>query len=76
MKSHINIGKREFIQHTSQYLKQAEIQGSLVITHQGEPTLKLTRIKHKTIKDLRGLISSIRIHGDINEPILMGYDKW
>ncbi len=76
MKRKNMIGKRDFIQHTSRYLKRAEMQGDLIITHQGEPMLQLTRIEKKTIKSLRGLISYIQIHGDINEPILMGYEKW
>lgn len=70
------VGKREFIQHTSQYLKWIEDQdGELIITHHHKPELILTRIKSKSIDDLRGF-TTIKIHGDINDPILPGYDTW
>lgn len=76
MKHIPTIGKPEFIQHTSQYLKQAELQGGLVITHQNKPAFKLIPIKGKTTKDLRGLIPYVKIKGDINDPILPGFDQW
>lgn len=64
------IGKREFIQHTSQYLKWLDDEdGELVITHHRKPMLLLTKIKQKSFSELRGL-TSINIHGDINDPIL------
>lgn len=70
------VGKREFIQHTSKYLKWVEKQGQeLVITHQNKPDLIITKIKLKSLKDLCGL-TEIKVHGDINEPILPGYDAW
>lgn len=70
------IGKRDFIQHTSKYIKWVEEHGSqLVITHHNNPGLVLTKIKRKSLKDLRGLIS-VTVHGDINEPVLPGYDEW
>lgn len=69
------VGKREFIQHTSKYLKLVEKRGGeLVITHQNEPDLLLTKISHKSLNDLRGLI--IKVHGDINEPVLPGFEEW
>lgn len=71
-----SIGKRDFIQHTSQYLKEAEREGSLIITHQNKPVLKLTRIEEKSIRDLKGKITYLKITGDINDPILPGYDEW
>ena len=71
-----SVGKRDFIQHTSQYLKEAELSGSLIITHQNKPVLKLIRLEEKTIKDLKGNITHIEIDGDINDPILPGYDEW
>jgi hypothetical protein len=68
------IGKREFIQHTSKYIKWVEEHHvSLVITHHNQPGLMLTRIKHKSIKDLQGSVT-IKIHGDINDPVLPSYD--
>jgi hypothetical protein len=70
------IGKREFIQHTSKYIKWVEEYGAdLVITHHNRPDLVLTKIKQKTLKDLRGLVA-VKVHGDINEPVLPGYDEW
>lgn len=69
-------GKREFIQHTSKYLKLVESTGEeLIITHQNEPDLILKKIKPKVFSDLRG-IAAIKIIGDINEPILPGYNEW
>jgi prevent-host-death family protein len=71
-----SIGKREFIQHTSKYLKWVEEHGNeLVITHHNRPDMVLTKIKPKSLKDLRGLVE-IKIHGDINEHVLPGYDEW
>lgn len=71
-----SVGKRDFIQHTSQYLKEAELTGSVIITHHNKPVLKLIRIENKSIKDLKGNITYIKIIGDINDPILPGYDEW
>ncbi len=68
------VGKREFIQHTSKYLKLVEKRGGeLIITHQNEPDLLLTKITHKSLKDLRGL--TVKVHGDLNEPVLPGFDE-
>ncbi len=70
------IGKREFIQHTSQYLKWVEEHGKeLIITHQNKPDLILTKIKPKTFKGMQGF-TKIKINEDINKPILPGYDEW
>lgn len=70
------IGKRDFIQHTSKYLKQVEeTNEKLIITHQNKPALILMKINPKTAKSLRGLIK-ISVVGDINEHVLMGYEKW
>lgn len=70
------IGKREFIQHTSKYIKWVEEHGDeLVITHQNRPDLVLAKIKLKTLKELRGSVA-IKVHGDINEHVLPGYDEW
>jgi len=70
------IGKREFIQHTSKYIKWVEEHGSqLVITHHNHPGLVLAKIKLKSLKDLRGSVS-VKVHGDINESVLPGYDEW
>lgn len=72
----VQITKHEFVQHTSKYLKLSEEQGGLVITHHNKPKLYLTPIKAKTIYDLRGLIGKVKVHGDINEHVFPGYDKW
>ncbi len=76
MRTISSIGKREFIQHTSQYIKQAELQGGLIITHQNKPALKLIAIKNKTTKDLRGLVPHVKVKGDINDPVFSGFDEW
>lgn len=70
------VGKRDFIQHTSQYIKKAEINGSIIITHQNKPVLKLIRIEEKSIHDLRGILDHVKVSGDINEPEFPGYDTW
>ena len=73
----IIVGKREFIQHTSKYLKLAETKGKeLIITHQGKPVLHMEPMKKKTINDLKGLITRIHVKGDINEPIVPGFEEW
>ena len=70
------VGKREFIQNTSKYLKLVEGQGTeLIITHQNQPDLLITKIKPKALKDLRG-ITQIKVYGDINAPVLPGYEEW
>ena len=70
------IGKREFIQHTSKYIKWVEEYGSeLVITHQNRPDLVLTKIKLKSLRSLRGAVT-IKVHGDLNEQVLPGYNEW
>lgn len=70
------IGKREFIQHTSKYIKLVEELGhEIVITHHNRPDLVLSKIKLKSPQDLRGSVK-IKIHGDINESILPGYEQW
>ena len=52
------IGKREFIQHTSKYIKLVEEQGQeLVITHHNRPDLVLSKIKLKSLHDLRGSVA-------------------
>ena len=69
------VGKREFIQHTSKYLKMIEKRGGeLVITHQNEPDLLITKIQCKSLKDFRGLV--VNVIGDINEPVLPGFEEW
>ena len=70
------VGKREFIQHTSQYIQWVEKHGiELVITHHNQPDLLLVKIKLKSLRDLRGSVN-IKVQGDINEAILPGYDEW
>jgi prevent-host-death family protein len=69
------VGKREFIQHTSKYLKWVEDNESLVITHRNEPDLVITKIKQKSFEDMRGF-TKIKIHGDINDHVLPGYNEW
>ncbi len=70
------VGKREFIQHTSKYIKWVEEHGAeIVITHHNHPSLILKKIKLKSLKDLRGSVN-IKVHGDINQPVLQGYNEW
>ncbi len=70
------VGKREFIQHTSKYIKWVEEHGSsLIITHHNHPGLVLMKTKLTSLKDLRGSVH-IKVHGDINDPVLPGYDEW
>ena len=70
------VGKREFIQHTSRYLKWIDEEGGeLIITHHHKPDMTLTKIKLMSFSSLRGL-TSIKMDGDINEPVLPGYDTW
>ena len=66
----------EFVQHTSQYLKMSEKGGCVIITYHGHPKFVLTLIKEKTIHSLQGLLDNVKVEGDINDPILPGYDKW
>jgi hypothetical protein len=76
MDKHKIIGKREFIQHTSKYIKWVEEEDSqLIITHYNKPELVLHKIKSKSFRDLRGSVI-VKVHGDINEPIFPGYDEW
>lgn len=76
MKPEKKIGKREFIQHTSKYIKWVEEHGiQLIITHHNQPGLILIKIKCKSLKDLAGKVN-VKIHGDINEPVLPGFDAW
>ncbi len=72
----LEVGKREFIQHTSKYLKKAEGEDKIIITHNNKPVLELHKLKTKTIYDLRGLISEIKIEDDINDHVFPGYDEW
>ena len=72
----ITIGKREFIQQTSKYLKMAEKEGDIVITHQKKPKLHLSPIKKKSIKDLQGLIKAVKSKDDINDPVFPEYTQW
>jgi antitoxin (DNA-binding transcriptional repressor) of toxin-antitoxin stability system len=71
------VGKREFTLYTSKYLKQVEESGEeLTITHQNEPSLKLSPVQKKSIQDLSGTLTHCEVEGDINDPILPGYDEW
>ncbi len=40
-----------------------------------QPELILTKINRKSLKDLRGPVT-VKTHGNINEPVLPGYDEW
>jgi hypothetical protein len=72
----IIVGKREFIQHTSKYLKWASEQNTeLIITHQNKPDLILTKIKSKSIKDMAGF-AKIKVIGDINDTVLPEINQW
>lgn len=37
--------------------------------------LVLTKTRYKTLKDLRATLS-VKIHVDINDQVLPGYDQW
>ena len=70
------VGKREFIQHTSKYLKWVGGQDNeLIITHHNKPDLIILKIQAKAFRDLRGF-TPIKLHGDINEHILPEIDTW
>jgi hypothetical protein len=70
------VSKCEFIQHTKKYLQWVEVHGQeLVITHRKKPYLKIVKINLKSFKSLQG-IADIKIHEDINTPILPGYEEW
>jgi len=69
------VGKREFIQHTSTYLKWVDNKNQLIITHQNKPALIIIKIKPKAFSDLKGL-TDIKVEGDMNEHVLPGYDEW
>lgn len=64
------IGKREFIHHVSRYLKAAEIGDDIVLTHNGKPCLRISKLRKHSINDLLGCGGSVKIHGDVNEPVL------
>ena len=71
------LGKREFLHHASQYLKEVEANGiELIITNHGAETIKIIPAKQKAIDDLRGIIPHVHADGDINDPVLPGFDKW
>ncbi len=75
MRSPKMVGKREFIQYTSKYLKWVEEGKELIITHQNKPELVLMKVKEMTFKQMRGF-ADVKIVGDINEHVLPGYDEW
>lgn len=71
------IGKRDFLHHASQYLKEVETQGKvLVISTRGVPSLQISPVKKKKVSNLRGLIKGKLDQDKINEPILPGFDQW
>ncbi len=72
----VTVGKREFIQQTSKYLKMAENENDIIITHQKKPKLYISPVKKKSIKDLRGIIRAVKSKGDINEPVFPEYTQW
>ncbi len=76
MRASIRITKHEFVQHTTKYLGLCEKEGEIIITHHNQPRLVLAPIKIKSIQNLRGLLDDIKIHDDINDPVLPGYDTW
>lgn len=71
------VGKREFAMHISKYLSYVEKTGKeLTITHQNHPTLKLIPLKKRQLHDLKGTLAYCKVKGDINDPILPGFDQW
>ena len=64
------VGKREFIQHTSKYLKLAEVE-KVIITHRGKPGLSLGAFpRGKRASALRGRIKIHMDEKEINTPVL------
>jgi len=76
MKRNPIIGKRDFIQNTSKYLKLAHEVDKIIITHHNKPVLIISPIEEKSLSDLQGLIKHVKVKGDINDPIFPGYDEW
>ncbi len=73
----ITVGKRDFLLHTSKYIKMAELNDhEIIIAHHKKPMLHLSVIKQKNIRDLKGIIKKIETKDDINAPILPSYDQW
>ena len=71
------IGKRDFLHHASQYLKEVETQGKiLIISTRGVPSLQISPVKKKSISNLRGLIKRKVNQEEINTPILPEFDQW
>ena len=71
------IGKREFLQHASQYLKRVEQSGEpLTITHHNQPRVQLVAVKSKTVRHLSGKITFLKVKGSIHKPVLKGFDRW
>ncbi len=71
------VGKREFLQHASQYLKRVEQSGeTLVITHHDQPRVQLKAIKSKNIRSLSGKITQLKVKGGLHAPVLKGLNRW
>jgi len=71
------LGKREFLHHASQYLKEVENKGiDLIITSRGAESVRISPVRDKSIHDLSGLIKDVKVEGDLNDPVLSGYDEW
>ena len=71
------IGKRDFLHHASQYLKEIEASGrSIVIATRGVPSIKISPITQNAISHLRGIIKKKEGLKNINDPILPEYDQW
>ncbi len=64
------IGKREFIHHASRYLKAVEVGDDIILTHNGTPCIRISKLQKRSINDLIGCGGPVKVHGDINEPIL------
>lgn len=70
MKNSKVVEKSEFIQHTNKYLKWVEDNNSsLVIVENNCSCFTLSKMKYKTLKDLRGSVK-VKIHGNINESVM------
>ena len=65
----VQVGKREFIQHTSKYLGLAGSR-EVIITHHNKACLKIVPLHPRTISDLAGILKNIKIIGDVNAPVL------
>lgn len=66
----IMIGKREFVHHASQYLRAVQVGDDLILTHNGKPCIRISKLQKNSIRDLIGCGGEVEVHDDINQPVL------